>query len=43
MARIPESAVTRGFTRVSAQPIREVLEIGQAITDTVGEAAKKLQ
>lgn len=38
MARIPESAVTVRQGGGSIQPIREVVEIGRAITDTIGAA-----
>jgi hypothetical protein len=41
MPRIPESAVTVGLPGVSAQPIREALEIGQSVVGFT-EASKQL-
>lgn len=38
MVRIPPSAVTRGRPGGNIGPVREVVEIGSAITDTVGAA-----
>lgn len=40
MPRIPESAVTRGLTPVSRQPIREALAIGQAVTGLTDASAQ---
>ncbi len=45
MPRIPESAVTVGLPSVSSQPIREVLEIGDAVaglTEASAELASRL-
>jgi len=36
MVRVPESAVTRGPGSISAQPVREAIEIGSAAADSIG-------